>query len=464
VPELTRRPGLRSIVSASRHAVGRARWRLEPLVRTRAAAPLLFAAGLAAYAVEALAWPVARGRDTWDYLSYYLELPHGHAVFPSLMLYRTPVAPVVLGGSLQLGGDHLLEVVMALLYAGSILAYAAAALTFGELPALLTGLVLLVDPGYATLFHTANSDGVLAAGLAFWTLLVVRTWSSPSTSRFAATGAGVAVLALTRPASQVLLLAVLLPLAVRASWGRRLRFAGAFLVSAVVLLGAWAVHNGVRYGQYTVSRAAEQRTFSAATAAGTGVTSSHVVQNFWDLLQARPIREPGKRQPTRVPPDPAAHGYAVPTAHDSAELRKHVASAFLWCRSDFVQLCTVKPSSVWSRPAQRRQYRDLVRRLERWNAELPSRDGSVFVANQLKRVTWKFPRPPFWIAVALLGLLLRRPRGSLVLVALSVLASVLIVTHAYLQKAVVAEYALPVYPTFVLAGIALVTGELRRWR
>jgi 4-amino-4-deoxy-L-arabinose transferase-like glycosyltransferase len=438
------------------------RWRIEPLVRTRVAAVLLFAAGLAAYAVEALAWPVARGRDTWDYLSYYLELPDGHAVFPSLMLYRTPVAPVVLGGSLQLGGDHLLEVVMALLYAGSIVAYAAAALTFGELPALLTGLVLLADPGYATLFHTANSDGVLAAGLAFWTLLVVRTWRSPSTRRFAAVGAGLAVLALTRPASQVLLVAVLLPLVVRAPWGRRLRFAAAFLVSAFVLLGAWAVDNGLRYGQYTVSRAAEQRTFSASTAAGANVTSSHVAQNFWSLLQARPIREPGKRQPTRVPSDPAARGYAVPTAHDTAELRKNVASGFLWCRSDFIQRCTLDPSTIWTDSGQRRQYADLVRRLTSWNAELPSRDGSVFVANQLKRVSWKFPRPPFWLLLALVGLVLRRPRGGLVIVALSLLGAVLILTHAYLQKAVVADYALPAYPIFVLAGIALTTGELRR--
>jgi hypothetical protein len=77
----------------------------------------------------------------------------------------------------------------------------------------------------------------------------------PTTWRFLALGAGFALLVLTRPANQVLLLPlVLAPLLVRATWSRRLTWAAACVAAAIVPLGAWAVHNGIRYDDTTVAR------------------------------------------------------------------------------------------------------------------------------------------------------------------------------------------------------------------
>ncbi len=78
-------------------------------------------------------------------------------------------------------------------------------------------LLLLVYPAYATLYHQASSDAVFATGLAVWALLLTRALDRPSTARFVAVGAGLAVLVLVRPANQVLL-----PLARRRA-ARRLR-------------------------------------------------------------------------------------------------------------------------------------------------------------------------------------------------------------------------------------------------
>ena len=38
----------------------------------------LFVVALAAYWLEALAWPLQRGRDSWDYWLYYLQLLDHH--------------------------------------------------------------------------------------------------------------------------------------------------------------------------------------------------------------------------------------------------------------------------------------------------------------------------------------------------------------------------------------------------
>ena len=95
---------------------------------------------------------------------------------------------------------------------------------------------------------------MFATGLALWALLLARTFRSPSTWRFAALGAGIALLVLVRPANQVLLPAVLAALLVPVAWRRRLGWSAACLAAAVAILGAWAVHNGVRYDDATVAR------------------------------------------------------------------------------------------------------------------------------------------------------------------------------------------------------------------
>ena len=74
----------------------------------------------------------------------------------------------------HLGGSALLELVFGFLYAVTILAWSATALTFGRIPALFTAGLLLVYPAFATLYHQASSDAVFATGLALWALLLAR--------------------------------------------------------------------------------------------------------------------------------------------------------------------------------------------------------------------------------------------------------------------------------------------------
>ena len=81
---------------------------------------------------------MAKGRDTWDYLAYYLQLFDSEPPLSELQLFRTPLTPIVVGLPLDLGGIWLLEVVFGLLYATSILAWSATALSFGRIPALFT--------------------------------------------------------------------------------------------------------------------------------------------------------------------------------------------------------------------------------------------------------------------------------------------------------------------------------------
>ena len=226
----------------------------DRLVSRRGAAALCLVA-LASYGVQALAWPLQRGRDSWDYWLAFLQLADTDPPFSALQVFRTPVAPLVTGMPMWLGGATLLEVVFAFLYALAILGWAWAVAPISRAAAVAVACVLLVTPTYAGLFHEVSSDPVFAFVVAWWAGAVVRAWKTGAASWLVAVGAGVALLTLTRPAAQIALLAcVLVPLVARRGRRRMLTGVAVAAAAAVIPLAGWSLHNAIRYDDFTVAR------------------------------------------------------------------------------------------------------------------------------------------------------------------------------------------------------------------
>ncbi len=215
---------------------------------------MLFALGLGVYAIEAIGWPLVGGRDLDEYLYDYIQFLDWHPLLPWSMLFRTPAMPIFAGVSLDVAHGFFVEPLMGVLFAGSVVAWTAAARAFGSRAALLVAAALLVYPAYGLLFHELSSDALFAAAFAGWALLLVRAAAQPSIGRFLLAGAGVALCAFVRPGNVVLLAFVLFPLVLSGSWRTRAKWAGAFVVAAAIPLVAWAVLNGVRFGDYTLAR------------------------------------------------------------------------------------------------------------------------------------------------------------------------------------------------------------------
>jgi hypothetical protein len=228
--------------------------RLEELADRRLGAVILFVLALAVYGVRAIGWPLVGGRDLDEYLYDYVQFLDWHPLLPWSMLFRTPVPGTVDGAALDVAGGFFAEPLMAVLFAGSVVAWSAAARAFGSRAALLVALALLIYPAYGLMFHELSSEPVFAAAFALWAWLVVRAARSPSPARFALVGLAIALLALIRPGNAALIAFVVFPLVLPGRRNERLARAGALLGAAVVPLLAWAVLNGVRFGDYALAR------------------------------------------------------------------------------------------------------------------------------------------------------------------------------------------------------------------
>jgi hypothetical protein len=235
-------------------AAARALAELEHLASSRRGAVVLFVVGLAVYALRAVAWPLIGGRDLDEYLYDYVQFLDWHPLLPWSMLFRTPVPAIVDGAALDVANGLFAEPLLAVLFAGSVVAWAAAARAYGARAALLVATALLVYPAYGLMFHELSSEPVFAAAFALWALFVVRAAERPSARRFVWVGLGLALLALIRPGNALLLVVAVFPLVLSAPWRARVTWASAFVLAALAPLAAWAILNGLRFDDYTLAR------------------------------------------------------------------------------------------------------------------------------------------------------------------------------------------------------------------
>jgi hypothetical protein len=516
--------------------------RLEDLAGRRLGAIVLFLLALAIYAIRAIGWPLIGGRDLDEYLYDYVQFLDWHPLLPWSMLFRTPVPGLVDGAALDLAGGFFAEPLMAVLYAASIVAWTAAARAFGNRAALLVALALLVYPAYGLMFHELSSEPIFAAAFSLWALLTVRAWQESTPARFALSGLGVALLALIRPGNAVLLAFVLFPLVVGHARRQRLVNAGAFLAAALVPLVAWAVLNGVRFGDYALARGgnavipfyrayitdkivkpdngpASRRLATAVRRhlvtrnpyKGYGVTvadvfkggSARIHEDFyllsdeyfgWDTNYSV-LRKAGI-EAVRTHPGTYASGVSKtvwlqlsesyfrpppPSASQTTEQRSPTvdikgrklpaptegqpipAGQSVWisrpdnCIRDVWTSATAH-HFTFCKPGMKQRFDQITRRLNGLFAALPSRTGNAQLALRLNQASRWYPRLVVWIALGLIALIVRRPRGASVLLAVSLAALVVIVLNA-MGLFADPRFALPVAPAFVLFGSCALLGR-----
>ena len=463
--------------TALRTRVGRLLGAAERLAGTRRGALVLVVAALAVYAFESVGWPLQEGRDLGVYLRYYVQIGQPHPVFPWAMLSRTPLTPVVAGLLLSAGGGLLAEVVMAVLFALSVLAWSAVAFSVGgRRTALGVAVALLVYPGYGGLFHELSSDAVFAASFAGWAFLLSRALQGRAWPAFAAAGAGLALLALARPANQALLVIAPLLMINPGSWRQRIARAAAFVATAGVLLLVWAGYNDVRYDDFTVARGGATTVADVARTLrnhgpgrkadelpgeidpdGSGFTvcmhrrESHSQPLY---VPARPLPAvPGPHQGPGVTPATVvvggkrlpkpSEGEPIPAAHQG----DYVSTPDGHIRE--VWRSAIDHGIVFPDARDQRRYVYIERHAGELGTRFPTRRDSGWLRLQLNHASKAYPRPWMWLLIGVIGLAVRRPRGWPAPVVLAASALVVILVTV-LGVYAVPEYSVPVAPAFIM--------------
>ena len=123
-----------------------------------------------------------------------------------------------------------------------------------------------------------------------------------------------------------------------------------------------------------------------------------------------------------------------------------------------VWVSPTKRRFVFELPADRPRFARIERQRDELFAGLPDRDGNTQLARRLSQASRWYPRSSLWLAVGLVTLAWSRPRGSSVLLALTIGALLVVLLNA-LGLPTDLHYVLPVAPAFVLLACCALLGN-----
>lgn len=213
----------------------------------------VFFLALLVFALRAIAWPLAPGRDAATYFYYVYDFGNPQPEDWFTVMFRTPLAPLFDVFLIDVLGPRIAEVIMAFLYAGSMTVLHRLALPWGrKLAGIFVG-VLFLHFAYGSLFHVVSNDPPMTIAFVLLLAAALRAARAPSLPSFAILGLAAALAQATRPGifAYVGVIALLLT---GVSWMRRAQFLAVFLAALLPWILAWSFHNYRTYGvfQYSV--------------------------------------------------------------------------------------------------------------------------------------------------------------------------------------------------------------------
>jgi hypothetical protein len=194
-----------------------------------------------------------------------------------------------------------------------------------------------------------------------------------------------------------------------------------------------------------------------------GVYASGASKTVWLQLSESYFRSPPAKPAQASAASPAevnVKGHALPAPTEGQPIP---SGQSVWisrpdnCIRD-VWTSATQHHFTFCRPGFRRRFDAIQRRLDGLFAALPSRSGNAELALRLNQASRWYPRLILWIALGLVALVVRRPQGTRVLIAVALAALTVIVLNA-LGLFADPRFALPVAPAFVLFGSCALLGR-----
>lgn len=267
----------------------------------------LFAIGVISFATywfQSLAWPLFFGRDALSYLYYYLDMGSNNPVYHYIMLRRTPVAPLLFGTTISIGGVFFTEVILAIIYCVSILGIYYIGSQYNRKLGIIIAVLVNFYPAYGQRFHAIETESPSAFILIILCVLFFNAINSPRSWKFILLGFITVILSLTRPDHVVFLALGASPLIFLSNRFRsveKIRFSLYFIIITSSLLLLWSAYNFVRYDDFTISRGGDahiplQRAFefSHTVMAENGPASANLVDVVQtELLTKEPYKSYG---------------------------------------------------------------------------------------------------------------------------------------------------------------------------
>jgi len=207
-----------------------------------------------AYILQTLAYPVHEGRDFATYALYYRDLFQSIPEYPVLMLFRTPVTPILFGILFDTGSGLLLQFYFFVSYLTFVLLLFRIASFWGTWAGWLVILFTVLSVQFFNLFNSVASENPASLFSAIWLLWAFRHRKSNTFIPWVILALIGICLVLVRPNFQILGLGAILPLImVNAAFWRRIVLSATYAAVFISGIAIYSSYNWIRYDAFEVA-------------------------------------------------------------------------------------------------------------------------------------------------------------------------------------------------------------------
>lgn len=206
------------------------------------------------YLIQSIAYPVYPGRDFATYLMYFYDYLNETPIFHTLMLFRTPVTPLILGGLFSIGGIILVKIFLCILYVLLIPAFYYIGNFFNTTISKVFVIFMIFYVPYCELFHEVSSDNIFLFIFVYWVAHIFYSYKDLIINKTIFNAFLLFLLILTRPSAQIFLMSGLFILITNKAFKKKIINFSIFYLIIVSLLLIYATHNQVKYNDFTISR------------------------------------------------------------------------------------------------------------------------------------------------------------------------------------------------------------------
>jgi len=206
------------------------------------------------YCLKNLGDPIHEGRDFWTYNLYFNDLLNPVPSYPVLMLFRTPVAPVIFGVVFAFGKWWVVQGYFLVTYVISALIIWTMVTKWSRVWGWIAVIVFWLASEYFHLFNSVASEHPTAFFGLIWVAFAYHIRSSIRFSHWIILALFTFMMVLIRPNHQVLGLVLLMPFFWLRTNLRRAFFLSAAAMSVLgICLIAYCGYNYSRYGCFEVA-------------------------------------------------------------------------------------------------------------------------------------------------------------------------------------------------------------------
>ncbi len=200
-------------------------------------------------------FPLRAGRDMTTYFLYFRDMLQVEPEFPLLMLFRTPLTPLFYGACFEVLNVTAIEVIIAILYSGSITCVFAVIRQFSPLGAWIFDALVGINLWLFQWFNAVGSETLQTVLLCLWFFVTFFFMQSAKVRIWIGLALIVFLLVLNRPGNQTFALCFLIPLFfVKSPLTRRLVLSGSFLTTYALAHLAFSSLNFLRYGEFCIAK------------------------------------------------------------------------------------------------------------------------------------------------------------------------------------------------------------------